>query len=436
MKRILFILATTVMVIAMLVSSGCTAGKTTETNKEPIKIGYVTNYSNVVQRETMSAAQLAVDEINAAGGIKGRTVEIINVDEGGQLPRAVEAYRRLVMTDRCPFVILAEGTDLSLAQEETGKDLYKEYPHIAISTGSADYRVTQKISDNYSTYKFFFRMCLNSIDSAIVFAVQESSAIMKQQGLTKIAWIVEDANYTTVHREGGVGLPSMPDQWKAKGIDVVYQTKVDTTEKMFLPIFEKIAASGAQYIHFTGSYVDVTTLIKQWATSAAKDIPIDTFGAGASPLAGFWGSTSGACLGTMVNGPEGSYPITDKTAQFTKDLHDKYGVGSTWMSPSTYDTVSIIKAAIEKVGNTSDVESLIKAMETIELPVGIYGKVAFSTEQGFRMHTSKIGYPYYSVFIGQWQGEGNVVVIYPDDLAKKFNPGKGYVSPKDLRAKK
>ena len=121
-------------------------------------MGWIGNGGFIVHKDTLFAARMAVDEVNKSGGILGRRLVLLEEDDKGQVPQGVAAYKKLVMSEGCKLLLLAEGTDTSLANQESGAELYKEYPHISFTIGSAGADITQKIADNYSKYKFFFRL--------------------------------------------------------------------------------------------------------------------------------------------------------------------------------------------------------------------------------------------------------------------------------------
>lgn len=128
MSKIFFLLAVAVGVVAILLWIG--PGQAAES----IKMGYIGNFSWPVAADAFYAAKLAVDEINKAGGIQGRQVELLSEDSRGQTPMATAAYKKLVMTKGAIMVMIAEGSEINFACQEAGADLYPEFKHIAMNT--------------------------------------------------------------------------------------------------------------------------------------------------------------------------------------------------------------------------------------------------------------------------------------------------------------
>ena len=92
-KKLALLMALMLLLTAVL--SGCSsAPKEAETVKLGV-IGPLTGDYSMYGTAVANAAKLAADEINAAGGIDGKQVEIIAYDSKGDKTEAVNAYNRL-----------------------------------------------------------------------------------------------------------------------------------------------------------------------------------------------------------------------------------------------------------------------------------------------------------------------------------------------------
>ncbi|MBU3915560.1 ABC transporter substrate-binding protein, partial [bacterium] len=133
---------------------GANVGHVREEIAGPIKIGFMGNLSSPFSLSSKGAAQMAIDEINASGGIMGKKLELIIEDTKGEIPKCVEIYKKLVMVDKVLTVIIAEKVEMGAAGMEIGAELFPEYPHIFFSTiGSGDV-IWQRVKGNYEKYKF------------------------------------------------------------------------------------------------------------------------------------------------------------------------------------------------------------------------------------------------------------------------------------------
>ena len=81
-------------------------------NAEPIKIGEINSYTRLpaFTEPYKKGWQLALEEINASGGINGRSVEIISRDDAGKPGNAVKIAEELIRRDN---VVMLTGTFFS-----------------------------------------------------------------------------------------------------------------------------------------------------------------------------------------------------------------------------------------------------------------------------------------------------------------------------------
>lgn len=394
---------------------------------DTIKIGFMANMSTAPCKSSLAAAKMAVDEINAVGGINGKKVELISEDTTGQIPKAVEIYKKLVMNDHVVAVIVAEKVEMAVAGMEIGAELYPEYPHLMFSTiGSGD-SIWHKVRDNYDKYGFAFQTYYSTSTNYL----KIWAPIFKEiyGGLfkaKKIALIYEDMEWTKPLRKGIEGVsPRLADVYENLGMEVVYESTVSVDQKMFTSIFEEAAASGAQVIDCAIGYINEGAFVKQWAQSSAQDLPITIWG-GLAGMPPFWKISGGQCLGVMVGSSMVAVPISPKTIPFMTNLYTKYKTGAIFGSHTTYDTIYGFKKAVETAGPKADVPAIIKAVEGIE-EVAVLGTIGWDAKLHYNLP-----YPKYMTPVVQWQkdgkGGGAMKVIFPENLAQA--PAK---TPAELR---
>jgi len=414
-----------IVLIAALWVVGCGPGVTEE--QGPIKIGYIGALSSPWGLSESTSLEISVEDMNAEGGILGRPVELSIEDSKGEIPLVVAAYKKLVMTNGCTLVVV-QGTEPTFSCMEVGAELYKEYPHLMFSIFVSHDGPTDMVCAEYDKYKFFFRPFEKGgghWDSTLKICELFTDVI----GTQKLAIMAEDMVFTEPMMNGIPGkYPSLAEFWGEKGLDIVHIGQNSIKEKMFLPILEDIAASGADTIYWITAYTDTATLAKQWAQSAAKDIDMVSM-AGAPCFAAFWGMTSGAALGWCTLDAEVDIPYTEKTLPFLKELRAR-GAGMMNSTFHAYDSPWLLKTAVEDVGNAEDVEALIKALEALEMR-----NIAF-TWKFDECHDPVVGYPPYMPYnYGQFQEDGKVVSIFPEGIRELVNPDDHFVRVKELREK-
>ena len=77
--------------------------------KTPIKIGMITNLSGPYAEVGKKALTIGIDEVNKGGGILGRSLKMVVEDSRGQMPTAVAAYKKLVITEGVKLVVVNEA---------------------------------------------------------------------------------------------------------------------------------------------------------------------------------------------------------------------------------------------------------------------------------------------------------------------------------------
>jgi len=411
---------------------------------KPIVIGYVGNVASPGTKPCMDIQKYAVEEINKAGGIMGRPVEYIVLDGKGDTSLSVEAARRLIMENKAAFVSIEGRSEICLAAQENSAALYKEYPHILVFNGPMAAELTAKIVDNPGKYDFCFRdwdpepAHYGWLDNYLGKTIRDTIKAKK------MAFLWEDLAWTTEWRKGidYLKLPPWEEVAKQKyGLEVVYSKPVKPRGTMYLPILQEIASKKAEAIWFVSSwFTDVESYTKQWADSAAKDIPTILYG-GVAQTSDFWRMTGGKGLGILSNFYESEIPFTPKTIPFVQ-LAKKLGVPLQIHVHIAYSDIYHFKAAIEKAGGTDDIQKLIKGMEDVESVYSL-GKVKYETRKIKPYFHSRVlvdpNNPYEMVpgmfLVNMMQFQQNGKVSYIINEKNEMVPG-GYIPPAKLRAMK
>lgn len=103
--------------VAATVAFGANA-QTRGVTDDEIRIGGVLDLSGVfaaISTPAINGANLAFEEINAAGGIHGRQITYLVEDHGYQLPRATQGFNKLIERDQVFAMLLNLGTPHNLA---------------------------------------------------------------------------------------------------------------------------------------------------------------------------------------------------------------------------------------------------------------------------------------------------------------------------------
>ena len=305
-------------------------------------------------------------------------------DTKGATSLTVEGTRRLLLEEKAKFIFVEGRTEICLAAQENAAAMFKDYPHIMIFNGPMGMELTDRVVDEYEKYKFCFRDWdpEPSQYAMMRYFWRDTWQDRFPGGIKKMAILWEDLEWTKSYREGipSLGFPSWEDMLEKEfGIKVVYSKKVKPRGTMYLPLLQQIAGTGAQNILYVSSwFTDTESFAKQWADSAARDIPVDLYG-GVSQTSDFWKLTGGKCLGIVGSFTDCIIPLTEKTIPFV-ELARKHKIPTQIHVHLAYADIYFIKKVIETAGGVDDIDKLIKAMETVETTYSL-GKMAYEQKK-------------------------------------------------------
>ena len=419
---------------------------------EPIVIGYAGMVLSPGTRPCMAIQKIAVQEINEAGGVLGRPLKYVIADNKGATSLTVEGTRRLLLEEKAKFIFVEGRTEICLAAQENAAAMFSDYPHIMIFNGPMGMELTDRVVDEYEKYKFCFRDWdpEPSQYAMMRYFWRDTWQDRFPGGIKKMAILWEDLEWTKSYREGipSLGFPSWEDMLEKEfGIKVVYSKKVKPRGTMYLPLLQQIAGSGAQNILYVSSwFTDTESFAKQWADSAARDIPVDLYG-GVAQTSDFWKLTGGKALGIVSSFTDCIIPLTEKTIPFV-EMARKHNIPTQIHVHLAYADIYFIKKVIETAGGTDDIDKLITAMETTETTYSL-GKMAYEMKRVKPYFHSKMRVDLsnpidkqlpgvYLQPIAQFQNDGKIVYLggsAKENEAAFEGEGKpsNYVMPAELR---
>jgi branched-chain amino acid transport system substrate-binding protein len=373
-----------------------------QSSANPIRIGVMAKFAQINGAAILNGATLAADEINAAGGVKGRKIELISYDDQGSASDAILAFQRAVKQDNVNAVVGTFLSEIAIALTPWAARLKTPY----IVTGAGADQVGVLVKQNYPAYKYVFRSILPASSTARGVCQSMGDVGAKQLGYKKAVLMTEDAAWTKSYDEFlKTCLPSV-------GLDLIDTVKVATDTSDFTPIFQKIEAAKPDVV-VTGVGIIGNKPVVQWHN---QQVPLLMMGynaqAGASA---FWKETSGATEGvvTFTAASEDS-PLTPKTVPFAKAYLARFGTTPAAHSFATYDAIYLLKDAVERAGS-SDADPLTDALEKSDY-VGASGRIVFQGPNDALTHDMKFGPGFVTGISIQWQG-GKQVTIWPENAA-------------------
>ncbi|UJW77637.1 branched-chain amino acid ABC transporter substrate-binding protein [Rhizobium sp. SL42] len=238
MKTITKLLATSAFASALLLSNAFAA--------DTIKIGVAGPYTGAnatFGEQVFSGVSVYVKEVNAAGGINGKQIELVKGDDACEPKQAVAVANRFVDQDKVQAVIGHFCSSSTIPASE----IYNDAGILEMTPSSTNPTVTDRGFDN------LFRGCGRDDQQAVV----AGSFILDTLKKDKIALIHDKDTY-------GQGLvDAVKNTIEARGIKPVLYEGLTRGERDFNALVTKIKSSGATAVYFGGLIPEGGPLIRQ-----------------------------------------------------------------------------------------------------------------------------------------------------------------------------
>src|SRR5215467_199565 len=403
------LLVSSAAALALMLALG-SAERATAQEAKPIRIGVNTAIQLQVGRDCIDGIKMAIDEVNAQGGVLGRKLEMTVADEGeaaSEGPKVgIAAVNKLTSEDHVNVLIGGYDSGVTLG----------ELPHIAraktifLGIGSASPAIQQKVKDDYEHYKYIFRVNpINSAKQANALIDFIGGQLKGELGLKRIAILGENAKWVQDM------VPSIRKGAEAAGLEVPLAEFFDVQTADFSPIFAKLKDSGAQYLILIISHGASDVFVKQWF-DAKVAVPIGGIDV-KSMDANFFKRVDDKSIAEVSANFVIRAPLTPTTVAWWDKFVKLYDRPPVYTAPGAYDAVHIYAEAVKRAGSI-DTDKVIAELEKTDY-VGVRGRVQFDAT-----HDVRDGPGFVNLLFVQWQQNGERVVVWPKELAtgKMINP--------------
>ena len=320
-------------------------------------IGPTTGAAALYGLATLHGAEIAVEEVNAAGG--KYKIELINEDDEHNVEKVINAYNAAL--DAGAQMIL--GTTTSKPCEAAGAQGYVD--RVFFLTPSASSTAVIEDKDNV------FQICFTDPNQGAASA----QYIAEHKLGTKIAVIYNNADvYSTGIRDTFV------QQGKELGLEIVSETTFTDETTDFTVQVADAQNAGAEIV-FLPMYYTPASMILQ--TAAAKEYAPIFFGVdGMDGILGVEGFDTSLAEGVMLLTPFVATAQDEKTVNFVTKYEAAYNEKTIQFAADAYDGIYILIEAAEKAGITSDMEPeevcdlMIAAMQEITVE-GVTGSMTW-----------------------------------------------------------
>jgi branched-chain amino acid transport system substrate-binding protein len=297
-------------------------------------------------------AQLAVEEINAAGGVKGRPLELVHGDSKNQPKDGVAEFKRLVDVEKVP-VVISTMTGVILPQfplsRETGT------PMICVGA------ITPEIRKGGPAVFSNYPLADDEERDIAEYAIQKL-------GLKTAAVISENSSY------GKTLSTIFVEAYKKLGGTIVDEEVIEKGGRDFRSQLTRIGAANPPLIVTYAYYAEAGLIVRQ---AAELGIKAQFMSHGSVQNQAFADIAGPAANGFISGSPRWDENSAEVKA-FIERYRQKYNRDPDLYGPYFYDAVRLIAAAIDKEGDSRD--GIRKGLKELKDFPGVNGRMTFGPD--------------------------------------------------------
>ncbi|MEY4813885.1 MAG: hypothetical protein RLZZ162_958, partial [Verrucomicrobiota bacterium] len=301
--------------------------------------------------------RLAIEESNAAGGVLGRTLELITEDDQSKPGESATVVKKLISRDKV-VVILGEIT--------SGRTL--EAAPIAqaakiplISPGATNVEVTAK--GNY-----IFRVCfIDDFQGTVMAKFARDTLQLKRVAILSSVSSAQSVGLAKYFRE----------RFTSASTVIAAEQKYSEGEKDFRAQLTAIKAAGADGIFVPGYYAEAALICKQ-ARDLGLTLPLLGVDGWESPdLLAIAGAAAEGCFLSTHFSPESKAPVV---VAFNERYQKRWGISANALSVLGYDATMLAIDAIRRAGSTDGAKIRDALAATQDYPA-VTGAITFDANR-------------------------------------------------------
>ena len=367
-------------------AGGSTAAADGAAGGDPIKIGSlfsVTGPPAVVGDKMRKGLQLAVDELNAAGGVEGRPLEVVFYDPAGDTNKAVDQTRRLIGRDDVD-VVVGGGSQSGIALAM--QPLLQRADKLFMATEGAR-EIVQPADERATTFKSTFN------DTVVL---QRTADFWRARGVRGVGFLPDTSGFGESAKAELEGLA--PDA----GIAVESESFDPTATNLTPQLTNLRRASPQAYLAWTTTPAATTFLKNAQQLGLGRSLLQLGFGS-ADPA--FFAQAGAAARGALLSA--GKLPIYDRLpdsdpqkatiARFVEAYEARYDEPANVFAAQAYDGVQLVAQAIRAAGGDLSGRTLASALEGLGSYQGVNGDFRYTAEDH-----SGLGVD--AVAVSEWDG--------------------------------
>jgi len=338
---------------------------------------------------------LAAEEINAAGGILGKKVELVYADTEAKPEVGVSAYEKLIARDKVHFIVGEINSHVALAV----MDVVAKYQQPTIFAVPASDELGEKIKSNPEKYGCIFMTDIpvsRMQEGAFIFLEEAHKSGKLKKSDKTVALVYEDSSWGRIVGE------TWRKNLEERGWKVVLEEVTPFKESDYLPIVAKIKKLDPALVKIEITSLPAGVAITKQLYEAGVDS--DIFG-------GYYQKTKEF---PQMAGPFaiGSYNVKEPFARdWPTRLHQKYPQADHIAAMMPYDSLHILAQAVNAAGSLES-EKVIKSLKNTD-HTGAFMRTVFDPET----HFSKVGKDYKLFGVARFT-EGGLKLVWPEDYAE------------------
>ena len=328
----LAVVAGLALVAAACGSSSPSSSSSSGAGGSPIKIGFFAPESGFAAADGASAydsAQLAVKDLNAAGGVNGRKLQLVNYDDASDPKQAVTIATRLVTQDKVTAVVSGSYSDQTLAVAPIfQRDSIPMLAAYAINPGIP------------ATGDYIYQQDFNGIVEGRAGAV----ALINNLGAKKVAIVAIKNDF------GSSLVQGFTEAAKALGATIVATDYNQFGEKDFTPILSRDKSKGATGFYMAQYYTEGQQFINDWNTLGFKYPVVGTEGIDSTTQ--FFQPVGVKANGLVFTTPFNRDSTEAVVKSYITSFTAAYGHAPDMVGATTYDSFLVLAQAMKTKGTS------------------------------------------------------------------------------------
>jgi branched-chain amino acid transport system substrate-binding protein len=346
--------------------NGDDAGASGDDGNGPILIGHyasLTGKEATFGQQVESGIRMALDEINAAGGVLGRKIEVKTEDTQSQTQAAGNAAEKLIGRDEVVALIgeVASGRTMAAAP-------IAEREKVPMLTPASTNEKVTLAKDGKTALKYVYRICFIDPFQGEVMAKFASQNLGKK----RVAVLVDKANAYSV------GLAkNFSDKFKALGGTILLEQAYEGGQSDFKAQLTAIKASNPEAIFVPGYYTEVSLIATQ-ARELGLTVPLLGGDGWDSPVL-TQGQAGKALEGCYFSNHFSEQDTSAIVQNFVKTFRSKFNEEAGAMAALGYDAMKIIAKVIQD-GGKADRESIAAGLAKLTNYQGVTGVISIDAQ--------------------------------------------------------